>query len=305
MESKQNKINFIQRNRQNIGRRKAGRPSVSASTTAPAPSTSTEHKEGQEKERVEKSVVRKHYAETRPASSSYTGPRQKRTSKPVEDFDLVTKMIRRNLFEQLLKIFLPMDSGTLTACREVCKSWNKYFKLVFWREIRVRTELEKRLEENWRNKRYYKVYLRFKTSMNILELLVAQVQLEIVSGVGCKMKCKENFRPCQCGDWLECEVVQDNLVLQFGGTSLGARYSTTDLTASSSPQESVLEVEEKFGLEQFQLRFSLKAGLELEMKNWLSSPVFVQKSDKNCLKATTEKFAVERHPGDPITILPS
>ena len=119
------------------------------------------------------------------------------------------------------------------------------------------------------------------------------------------MKCKENFRPCQCGDWLECEVEQDNLVLQFGGTSLGARYSTTDLTASSSPQESVLEVEEKFGLEQFQLRFSLKAGLELEMKNWLSSPVFVQKSDKNCLKATTEKFAVERHPGDPITILPS
>ena len=66
-------------------------------------------------------------------------------------------MIRRNLHEQLLAIFLPLDSQTLRACREVCKSWNRFFKFVFWREIRVRNELLRRLEDNWRNKRYYKV----------------------------------------------------------------------------------------------------------------------------------------------------
>ena len=67
------------------------------------------------------------------------------------------QMIRRNLLEQLLAIFLAQDCETLTACREVCKSWNRYFKSVFWRENRARTELLRRLESNWRNKRYYKV----------------------------------------------------------------------------------------------------------------------------------------------------
>ena len=74
-----------------------------------------------------------------------------------EETDLVTKMITRNLHEQLLRIFLPLDTETLTACRAVCKSWNKYFRFVFWREVRVRNEMLRRLEANWRNKRYYKV----------------------------------------------------------------------------------------------------------------------------------------------------
>ena len=74
-----------------------------------------------------------------------------------EETDLVTKMTRMNLLEQLLRIFLPLDSETLTACREVCKSWNRFFRFIFWREIRVRNEMLRRLEENWRNKRYYKV----------------------------------------------------------------------------------------------------------------------------------------------------
>ena len=83
----------------------------------------------------------------------------KRNRPIVDDVDIITKMIRRNLHQQLLQIFLPMDSTTLTACREVCKSWSRYFRLVFWREVRVRTELERRLAENWRTKRYYKVLL--------------------------------------------------------------------------------------------------------------------------------------------------
>ena len=83
----------------------------------------------------------------------------KRNRPIVDDVDIITKMTRRNLHGQLLQIFLPLDSTTLTACREVCRSWSRYFRLVFWREVRVRAELERRLAENWRTKRYYKVLL--------------------------------------------------------------------------------------------------------------------------------------------------
>ena len=95
---------------------------------------------------------------------------------------------------------------------------------------------------------------------------------------------------------MECEVEQDRLVLQFGGTSLAARYSTTDNPAPSSPQAE-WRLEERFEVEQFQLKFSLKAGLELEMKNWLSSPVFLKETEQSSLKASTESLTVEKHPG--------
>ena len=121
--------------------------------------------------------------------------------------------------------------------------------------------------------------------------------MEIVSGVGCKLKCRDNFRDCHCGDRLECLVEGDRLVLQFGGTSLAARYSATDNTASAAPQQSEWRLDEKFEVEQFQLRFSLKAGLELEMKNWLSSPVFLKDIEQYSVKASDDSFIVEKHPG--------
>ena len=113
------------------------------------------------------------------------------------------------------------------------------------------------------------------------------------------MKCKENFRDCECGKRLECEVYQDNLVLEFGGDRLTAQYSITDYTSSSSkPEKYQSSLEEKFGLEHFQLRFSLKTGLMLEMKNWLSSPVFLKRTEDISLKVSNEVFTVEKHPGN-------
>ena len=230
---------------------------------------------------MEKSVGRKSQTNARPATSTVARRTKPSISGPKEEeTDLVTKMTRRNLLEQLLKIFLPLDSETLTACREVCKSWNRFFKHVFWREVRVRNEMLRRLEDNWRNKRYYKV------------------ELEIKSGIGCKLKCRENFRDCRCGERLECEVSGDNLVLEFGGDSLTAQYSITDYTTSSQPEKYQSSLEEQFGLEHFQLRFSLKTGLMLEMKNWLSSPVFLRRTEENVsLKVSNEVFTVEKHPG--------
>ena len=115
------------------------------------------------------------------------------------------------------------------------------------------------------------------------------------------MKCKENFRSCHCGERLECEVYQDSLVLEFGGDRIRARYSSTDHTAPS-PVKSEWRLEEGFKVEQFQLRFSLKTGLELELKDWLSSAVFMKRSEKISLKASTQAFTVERHPGNYLII---
>lgn len=133
----------------------------------------------------------------------------------------------------------------------------------------------------------------------LIKQLNVQVELEIKSGIGCKLKCRENFRDCRCGERLECEVYQDNLVLEFGGDSLTAQYSVTDQTASSQPEKCQSSLVEKFGLEHFQLRFSLKTGLMLEMKNWLSSPVFLKKTEKDIsLKVSNDVFTVEKHPGN-------
>ena len=191
------KINFIERNRLNIGQRKlSGKPTTTTSTistttksttsntsntsstrssssqsTRPAgraaiPSDPAGHRKKEylrpaasKDQEVEKSAVRKSQNKVRPPTSTVarrTKTSNVRTPKE-EETDLVTKMTRMNLLEQLLRIFLPLDSETLTACREVCKSWNRFFRFIFWREIRVRNEMLRRLEENWRNKRYYKV----------------------------------------------------------------------------------------------------------------------------------------------------
>ena len=167
------KINFIERNRQNIGQRKlSGKPSTSTTSTASISSQSIRRasrplvpaarvapEAASKDQAVEKSAARRSQISVRPPTSAVV--RRPKTSiirRPKEEeTDLVTKMITRNLHEQLLRILLPLDSETLTACREVCKSWNRYFRFVFWREIRVRNELQRRLEANWRNKRYYKV----------------------------------------------------------------------------------------------------------------------------------------------------
>ena len=195
------RINFIERNRQNIGQRKLSGKSSSSSSSfssssfsssskstrsvirppvppdpAPAPALAEERKKDfirpassstSRNQVVEKSGVKKSQANARPATSTAARRTKISVGRPKEEeTDLVTKMTRMNLLEQLLRIFLPLDSETLTACREVCKSWNRFFRLVFWREVRVRNEMLRRLEDNWRNKRYYKVRPRIERFIN-------------------------------------------------------------------------------------------------------------------------------------------
>ena len=40
-----------------------------------------------------------------------------------DDIDIISKLMKRNIHEALMKIFLPLDSTTLTASREVCRVW--------------------------------------------------------------------------------------------------------------------------------------------------------------------------------------
>ena len=48
--------------------------------------------------------------------------------------------------------------------------------------------------------------------------------MKVSDGVSCKKKCEENFRDCHCGEKLQCQVIGDHLILEFGGTELVAEY---------------------------------------------------------------------------------
>ena len=51
-----------------------------------------------------------------------------------------------------------------------------------------------------------------------------QTEMKVSKGIGCKRKCTENFRECKCGEKLQCQVMGDFLILEFGGTELVAEY---------------------------------------------------------------------------------
>ena len=207
-----------------------------------------------------------------PTATKYT---QSQRRKNPSEKDLVSKMIARNLHEPLLRIFLSFSSTTLTACRHVCTSWYSYTKLVFWREIRARRELEDRLEEQWKNKKFHKVELK-------------------IGGLACKQKCSQNFRECDCKEKLDCAVSGNSLVVDFGGDSFYGEYVTNS--------RDVHIERKKFDAEQFQLNFHLKLDLKLEISNWLSTPVFIKKKPPK-LKLEFDSMTIERHPADPTYLL--
>jgi len=216
---------------------------------------------------------RKHKENIRPVSAPIT-TRQVRKQSAAQK-DLLSKMIDRNLHEPLLRIFLSLSSTTLTACRYVCTSWYSYTKLVFWKEIRVRRELENRLEKNWRDTKFHKVELR-------------------MGGLACKNACVKNFRECVCKEKLECDMSGNSLVVDFGGDNFYGEYVVG--------RDGVNIERRKFDMEQFQLSFHLKLDLKLEVSNWLSTPVFIKKKPLKH-KIEFDSLTIEKHPADPTYLI--
>jgi len=276
------KINFIERNRQLLastkstnGKEKEKNVQTSRQTDLPNPMkrpTTAGPSVSKAQFSTSTSSCKNHKENIRPVSAPLT-TRSKhiQVKKHQEQKDLVSKMIDRNLHEPLLRIFLSLSSTTLTACRYVCTSWYSYTKLVFWKEIRVRRELEDRLEKNWRDKKFHKVELR-------------------MSGLACKKACAENFRDCVCKERLECDLSGNSLVVDFGGDNFYGEYVVDRNTVSIERR--------KFGMEQFQLSFHLKLDLQLEVSNWLNTPVFIK---RKALKDKIEfdSLTIEKHPADP------
>jgi len=191
--------------------------------------------------------------------------------------DIISNMIDRNLHEPLLKIFLSFSSTTLTACRYVCTSWYSYMKIVFWRELRVRRELEERLAGHWKEKRFHKVELK-------------------ISGHTCKNKCSENFRDCLCKEKLDCVMSGNCLVVDFGGSDFYGEYIVNNNTV-------VIE-RKHFDIEQFQLNLQLKLDLAVETNSWLNTPVFLKKKVKqHQSKLEVGTHTVEVHPADDTYLL--
>lgn len=212
---------------------------------------------------------------TKPKSAPPAMAKRRLARKVSDDMDIISKMIARNLHEPLLSIFLTFDSRTLTACRYTCSTWYRYMKVVFWREVRARKELEWRLHCRWSDKIFHKVELK-------------------VSGLGCKKKCAENFRPCTCKDKLDCSLSGNSLVVDFGGTNFCGEYITNN--------KKVDIVRNQFEVEQFQLTFHLKLDLKLETSNWLCTPVFIKRKP-NRIKVEFDSLTVLKHPGDPTYLI--
>eukprot|EP00092_Neocalanus_flemingeri_P002817 GFUD01003014.1.p1 GENE.GFUD01003014.1~~GFUD01003014.1.p1 ORF type:complete len:395 (+),score=136.57 GFUD01003014.1:66-1250(+) len=277
--SQPGKINFIERNRLLASKKKTAESEKGKNSTKPtippdAPLNPNRPKTAGAVSRnpsvaPSKENLRPISAPT--ATKSKISLKRRNTS----DKDLVSKMIDRNLYEPLLRIFLSLSSTTLTACREVCTSWYSYTKLVFWKQIRVRRELEERLAEHWLNKKLHKVELK-------------------VGGLACKKKCVENFRECPCKDKLDCAMNGNSLVVEFGGDSFYGEYVTNDKK---------VDIErEKFDIEQFQLNFHLKLDLKLEISNWLNTAVHIKKKPLK-LKLEFDSMTIERHPADPTYLM--
>ena len=293
------KINFIERNKLMASKKKTTnvqenkttdeakkdtkqRPHTAAGKSVTRKQTTDnlstrKHKSVPPQERREKENLRPSCAPKtiKPKSAPPAMAKRRLVRKSSVDLDIISKMIARNLHEPLLSIFITFDSRTLTACRFTCSTWYRYMKVVFWREVRARRELEWRLQWRWSEKIFHKVELK-------------------VSGLGCKKKCAENFRACTCKDQLDCSLSGNSLVVDFGGTNFQGEYVTNNKTVDI--------VRNEFETEQFQLTFHLKLDLKLETSNWLCTPVFIKKKP-NRTKIEFDSLSVLKHPGDPTYLI--
>ena len=197
-----------------------------------------------------------------------------RNAQNEDEVDIVTKLLRRNLHGCLRRIFIPQSNVTLISCKEVCRSWLRVMR-VLWRQTPFLTIMKERLTENWLRGRYEKV------------------ALQMVAGIACKKKCKENFRDCKCGGRINCQVIGNNLYLEFGGKQFEGRY-----TLASEFSDNVCV---PFPVEQDQIKFNLKCGLELETKDWLTTPEIIQMKMKT--KIMYEDYIIEKSPGHKNTLL--
>ena len=76
-----------------------------------------------------------------------------------DESDVISSLVKRNIHEALLKIFLPLDSITLTACREVDKFICLCIHLLIWfiglqnlAQIFQKHILERKQSQNWNEK---------------------------------------------------------------------------------------------------------------------------------------------------------
>ena len=155
------RINFIERNKLNAAKAKTKTLSKSASVDETKKLDEVKNKPAIDKPvnmvaSTKDSSVKKFSNSSKPLKPRpSTAPTVR--SRPVDETDLVTNLIKRNIHEVLFKIFFIQDNMTLTACRRVNKAWYRYFKQVFWRENRVLSELGSRLSDNWRSRIFHKV----------------------------------------------------------------------------------------------------------------------------------------------------
>ena len=138
------KINFVERNKQNIASK---RPTLKKEAVNKA---SEESKETEKENKPKKSLKTSSAAISRshPLSKTNNGRPASAPVKPRSDGmalhgivkkkrptteapDIVTSLVRRGIQEALLKIFMPLDNTTLTACRQVSMVYLK-FLFVEW-----------------------------------------------------------------------------------------------------------------------------------------------------------------------------
>lgn len=141
------KINFVERNKQNIAsKKKAVKKEVVDKDNGGSKDTEKENKPQRALKTSSAANSRPHPLSktnsSRPASAPVK-PRSdgmawygmvKKRRPTTESPDIVTSLVRRGMQEALLKIFMPLDNTTLTACRKVSMV---YLNFIFVQSIFV------------------------------------------------------------------------------------------------------------------------------------------------------------------------
>ena len=124
--------------------------------------------------------------------------------KKIANTDIISKLVKNNLYHALKQIFSSLSPGDLTSCRLVQSSWHGYLAGVYWVDKGVRKILADKIDNSWHKEKHRRVEVK-------------------VEGAACRENCSLNYRACDC--LLLCQVAQNALVILFGTTNFRGTYT--------------------------------------------------------------------------------
>ena len=168
------------------------------------------------------------------------------SSKVSPNKDVISRLVEKDMRYILEKVFLQLDCQDLKKSYSVCKNWNNFLKLVFWKNHRTLGILRQRLKGSWEKENFKRVQA-------------------IVDGFACRENCHLNSRLCNCP--LMCqEVTGSRLVILLNSKKVEITYNVNN--------EAPIKVTKLFDRPQYQMQLVMNNNLMPDEKVFLSRPIF-------------------------------